>query len=238
MNDQWNQGWNGDQQGEHHHSPDEQHTDQQAPGSEEAPQEQPVDESAGVEDTASEPEEEEQEEDASVYDVSANGGSSAGKYSDNDLRYIFRFVHQISIAPAGKRQAFLDVLGLGNSDMASVVTSLYPAEGRASNLFELYTLAEQLNPEGDPIAYGQSIVRLMGTLGNMDTDDIRTLSKSIDAISEEYSPGVDLIRYTRRQTPQDVAQKIIAIIPAWSQEARQFLDWATDLLMIWPRKES
>lgn len=179
-----------------------------------------------------------QEGDPSVYDVSSSGGSNVGKYSDSDLRYIFRFVHKLSLAPLSERQSFLDALGLGNLDTARVVTALYPAEGRASNLFELYNLAEQLNPAGDPITYGQSIVRLMGALGDMDTDDLRALSKSIDAISEEYSPDVDLIRYTRRQTSEDVTKKIIAIIPAWSQEARQFLDWATDLLMIWPRKES
>ena len=245
MNDQWNQGdhhqgeqsggheqgyHQGHQEGQHQQHHGEQVPEHHVQGDGQPQQEEQV--------QYTENDAEEAEGDTNIYDVSPSGGSSTGKYSDNDLRYIFRFVHKLSLAPFSERESFLDALGLGKADIAQVIPALYPAEGRTSNLFNLYNLAKDLDPAGDPIAYGQSIVRLMGTLGEMDTDELRTLSKSIDAISEQYSPEADLIRYTRRQTSQDVAQKVIAIIPSWDQDARQFLDWATDLLMIWPRKES
>lgn len=233
-----NGGWDQNQHHQGEHGTDE-HTQGQAHGHVEGHhQESPPSEteSSEVDQESGHSQEETPEEDHSVFDVSPSGGSSEGKYSDNDIRYIFRFVYALSSATEQRRDAFIDAIGIGG-DMANLVTSLYPAEGRASSLFELYNLSNDLDPS-DPIAYGQSIVKLMGSLSDMDPEDIRALSKSIDAITTEFSPDSDLIRYTRRQSPQDVAQKMIAVIPTWSSDAKEFLDWATDLLVIWPRKEA
>lgn len=161
--------------------------------------------------------------------------SNAGLFSWRDVALVSSFVQKYTSSSA-KRQGLFQDLVQAYGDPIDIAQGIYPPNGVIHSTDFIISVATGTQNSTPSEAMRQGIA-LAATIGEMEVEEVRMVSKMINALLEnglKNPEGISSIRYRRNMPTHEVLDLFMEAIDNVSAEGLENLQWARKLLSIWP----
>src|SRR5699024_6409793 len=178
---------------------------------------------------------EEVEEEIPEEDQIDTSRSNAGLFSWRDVALVSSFVQQYSAAGPDKKGLFQD-LTQSYGDPIDIAQGIYPPNGvvHATDFIIKVSSGTQNATPSQAMRQG---IELAATIGEMEVEEIRMVSKMINALLEhdvKDSESIVSIRYRRNMDTHEVLDLFMEAIDNIGDKGLEAMQWARQIMSIWP----
>ena len=187
-----------------------------------------------AEETTPEVEPEPEVQDEPELDDVSTDRSNQGMFSWRDVALVHQFAIKYGKQSQTFQEFFQSLIGV-YGDAIDVAEGLYPPAGVTYGIDFIEGMA--INDATTPTEAMRHGIRLAAELGEMEVEDIRSISKMINSILEYYAQdneSITIIRYRRNMPTDEVLSLFMEAIENISEEGVRSFKQAQELLQIWP----